>query len=898
VTFDITPFLVAGSNNVIGVELGNAWFAQQGWYQLPPYMGCSSAASPNNHGQGSGTCNGGGFSYDVPNQLILSAQVTTKGGQNEHDTTTRLTSGNTGWTAGAGPITFDSIYDGEHYDARLEQPGWDTPAFKPAATASWIAATAVKDSKNPLVNATLSAQLYEPIKVVAQETAVSRWIGPNNSFIFDFGTNMVGVVRLSITNPDRGRTVTLKHAEATMHPPYGMKDGSLYFGSLRNAHATDLYTMKGSDTETYEPKFTSHGFRYLEILGLEHLPEDADVVRLVIHNDVATSTSFEVNSDADVLNKINMGCRNGIGGNLLGGPGSCGGRDERQFFTGDTAMAGEASLIQFELPALYTHSLQTMADQQRKDGAIGDYFPDTVGDNRDGHANWGTAFPYVTWLVWWYHGDTAVITRTLSQLNEYMAFHAVQYDKTSQNGFKNYWGSCIHGWTVVGPVSECSLMTAFAYVNELRLMAEMAAAVGDTELSSAYQANHTARLAIFHTSFYSNTTGDESYGADTLDDLAMSLWLDAPPTPGIKTAIAARLRAKVEEQLGIVNPNSSAVAHGTAMSGGVGVRYLYEALSRNGHTDVALRLAMRKTYPSYGYFFYNEYEPATTMWELWSSDMGSPSMDSRNHIYSASITTFLTKHLAGIDGVAAGFDRIVIAPLNIPLNTTSNLSILDAAVGTPHGQISSSWALLTPGASPTTCDVQAEGTATHCTLSRTPPKGCTFVLVGCNPGATITAVPFASFGTINGTCPKSLAVGKCHSGQNVTAYVTKRCLGKETCKVYVDNFVFGDPCEGVKKQLGVEVTCGAGPSPSPSWPVYRLDVTVPVGSEADVVVPLRGQVPGSVVITEGGVNVWSGGKFVGPASVQGVTSARADHVLGGIRFTVVQGSYHFKLLVQ
>ena len=166
------------------------------------------------------------------------------------------------------------------------------------------------------------------------------------------------------------------------------------------------------------------------------------------------------------------------------------------------------------------------------------------------------------------------------------------------------------------------------------------------------------------------------------------------------------------------------------------------------------------------------------MWELWDSDVGDPTMDSRNHIYSASITTFLTKHLAGIDGLAAGFDSAIVAPINIPLQAgwAGGLISLDAAVGTPHGAISSSWALLVPGAGGDTasCGVQAEGSATHCSIAPLPPPGCQSVKVGCAPGAVITAVPFASFGTIGGACPKSLAIGGCHSGPNVTAYVVSK----------------------------------------------------------------------------------------------------------------------------
>ena len=306
------------------MELGNSWYQEAGWYQLPPYyyqdhglamtLGCSSAAGPGRHGQGSGTCNGGGFAWPNPNQLLLRAQITLTTG-----TVVTHTSGQ-GWTAGSGPIVFNSIYDGEHYDARLEQPGWDQPAFTPPLGRAWAAAAIVEDSDNALVNATLSSQLYEAIRVVEEETAHSTWVS-NGSYMFDFGRNMVGVIRLKITQPVAGVTVTLKHAEVKMHPPFGPADGSLYYGSLRNAHATDHYTMKGdgSGEEIYEPKFTSHGFRFLELSGMPYAPQESDVVRLITHNDVVSRSSLLFNEGgAEILNSIAQGCRNSIVGNLLG----------------------------------------------------------------------------------------------------------------------------------------------------------------------------------------------------------------------------------------------------------------------------------------------------------------------------------------------------------------------------------------------------------------------------------------------------------------------------------------------------------------------------------------------------------------------------------------------------
>ena len=196
----------------------------------------------------------------------------------------------------------------------------------------------------------------------------------------------------------------------------GPEDGSVYYGSLRNAHATDVYTMKGPGAsvsgasvsgasvpgaEVFEPKFTAHGFRYLELSGLDYTPQPQHVVRLVIHNDVSSRSALAFNMDggADVLNKVAQGCRNTIVGNLVGGPQSCSSRDERAFFTGDTALAAEASLQHFDVAAIYTHWVRTVQDTQRVDGAIGDYAPDTVGDHRDGHSNWGTAFPTAPWMV-------------------------------------------------------------------------------------------------------------------------------------------------------------------------------------------------------------------------------------------------------------------------------------------------------------------------------------------------------------------------------------------------------------------------------------------------------------------------------------------------------------------
>jgi hypothetical protein len=354
---------------------------------------------------------------------------------------------------------------------------------------------------------------------------------------------------------------------------------------------------------------------------------------------------------------------------------------------------------------------------------------------------------------------------------------------------------------------------------------------------------------------------------------ALALWLGAPPTSTICAAVAANLANAIEHMISLtVNMSSSSASSSLCpiespdtgsddcinFVGGVGVTYLFEALAQNGHADTALRLALKTSFPSFGYMFYNELEPSTTLWELWSSDIGGPTMDSRNHIYSASISTFLFKFLGGIRVVEPGYSRALIAPfvqLESGDNSSQDIAVLSrdrsqqiphlrsvqATVGTPHGPLTSYWSTqiepppLPPPPPPqpppppplpnatscaqgqvvTTCAMKEEG---NCPT-------CGHVCVGCPGGQHINAVPFASFDSAapgvspkNSSCNNGTALhpGKCPGGTarnpgcpNATQIVEKMCLGKQNCSVPVDFEIFGDTCSG-KKILVVKVGCGSG----------------------------------------------------------------------------------------
>jgi len=251
--------------------------------------------------------------------------------------------------------------------------------------------------------------------------------------------------------------------------------------------------------------------------------------------------------------------------------------------------------------------------------------------------------------------------------------------------------------------------------------------------------------------------------------------------------------------------------------------------------------------------FYNKYEPATSLWELWSSDSGNPTMDSRNHIYSASISTFLFKVIAGINAVLPGFDRVLIAPITVKRNESSlsgGLTSADAAVGTPHGVVSSSWELLGSPARASPCGTVPENAE---------------LIVGCGDIDVITSVQLVIFGTPIGSCAGGFANGTaCPGFPNSTTVVGRRCLGNHTCSIPATIALFGDPCFGRPKFLAVSLGCGAGPTPPPaSTSLYRHRVTVPIGTTADIVIPLLGENERAIKIMESGIDVWRDGLFVG-----------------------------------
>eukprot|EP01123_Difflugia_compressa_P015514 TRINITY_DN876_c0_g1_i2.p1 TRINITY_DN876_c0_g1~~TRINITY_DN876_c0_g1_i2.p1 ORF type:complete len:381 (-),score=67.77 TRINITY_DN876_c0_g1_i2:262-1404(-) len=369
-----------------------------------------------------------------------------------------------------------------------------------------------------------------------------------------------------------------------------------------------------------------------------------------------------------------------------------------------------------------------------------------------------------------------------------------------------------------------------------------------------------------HSTFYN--TVSNVYGTGLQTEMAMALWIEAVPQQLIQSVL----------QYLINNILYTNKVHPT--TGIVGWKFLLETLSQHNRSDVALQLVLQDTYPSIGYMIQGQgnLEPATTLWELWDSNVEGPSMNSRNHIMFGSVGSWFYKAILGIRpsppgrGVALGFGHYTVGPdagvVNM-LNTTSAAG----RVATPFGNIQVSWLVSFPvncGSVPEQDQLKLD-----CVDSE------------------IVQIKFASYGNATGTCDGGFNLGKCNSANSMSV-VTKACLGQKSCSIFVNNGDFGgDPCVNVPKHLSVIAQCLFQDN------TYTLNTVVPVGSTATVVIPILsslGQTKGNLIIgessRESSVIFWVSGKFK-PSVVSGLVDANFNAAGDAVLVEVLSGRYSF-----
>ncbi|MDE3127603.1 MAG: family 78 glycoside hydrolase catalytic domain, partial [Gemmatimonadota bacterium] len=632
-TYDVTALVRDGANTV-GAMLGDGWYRG--------YLGFD-------HGRGL---------YGDRRALLLQLDVRYADGR----TQTVVSDGS--WTYADGPVRSADIYDGETYDARLERAGWDAPPYRDS---TWKAVAVMAAPAARLV-----APVAPPVKRVMELKPVSVTRAPDGEWLFDLGQNEVGWARLRASGP-RGTAVTMRFGEVLDH------DGNLYTGNLRRARQTDRYVMKGGGPETYEPHFTYHGFRYVALSGLPGTPDASTVTGIVVSSDLEQTGTF-VTSDT-MLNKLQHNIVWGQRGNFLSVPTDCPQRDERLGWTGDAQVFAPTAAFDMNVNGFLANWLADVAIDQHADGSLPWVIPNPMGgDSTDkaGTAGWGDAAVIVPWTLYLAYGDSALLARQYPSMRAWVDFEARQAGPSGvwrpgwQFGDWLAYHSTDAGYP--GATTGTDLIATAYLAHSADLVARSARVLGDAADAAKYAALFEKERAAFDREF---VTPAGRVGENTQTAYALALQFGLLPD-SLRGTAGNRLAADVR-------------LHDDHLTTGfLGTPNLLDALTRTGHLDVAYKLLLQRTYPSW---LYPITRGATTMWERWDGiepdgSFEDPSMNSFNHYAFGAVGSWMYRTIGGIapDPEHPGYEHSIIAP-----DVGGGLDSARTSVVTPYGRLGSAW---------------------------------------------------------------------------------------------------------------------------------------------------------------------------------------------------------------
>jgi alpha-L-rhamnosidase len=609
-TYDVTSALKSGSN-AVGVMLGGGWATQEA---------------------------GGPAYYKAP-ALLLQMNIELADGK------TVSVSTDTSWKTAAGPVVSDSVYDGDVFDARREQPGWDLPGFNDSG---WAQARQEAGTEGAI-----SAEMMPPIRVVDTLVPRSMTNPEPGVYVYDFGQNFAGWARLRVRGR-RGTKVRLRFSEL-IYP-----NGMLNCQNLRSAKARDIYILRGDGLEKYEPHFTYHGFRYVELTGYPGTPSLNTIRGRMVNSAVRTTGSFVASKQ--ILNQIQHLIHWGQLSNLYSVPTDCDQRNERQGWMGDAQVSAEEAMMNFDMAAFYTNFVRDIHDAQKPDGEIPDTVPHKYGQY-PGDPAWGTAYPLLCWYMWQQYGDKRILQENYEGLKKYVEFLRTR----AQGNVLRY--SYYGDWIAIKHTPGALVSDSYFYY-DTRILSNVAKILGKSEDAETYSKLSGEIKDAFNKAFYNAETGEYANGTQTAQ--AMPLFLDLVPKKD-RGGVMGKLY------------NNIVYEHNTHLTTGfIGIKYLLPVLTRNGASDLAYELATQTTYPSWGYMIK---QGATTLWELWQDKIG-PSMNSHDHIMLGSIGAWFYRALGGInlgpDG--EGYRHILIEP-----HMVEDLHWASASIESVRGQVSCSW---------------------------------------------------------------------------------------------------------------------------------------------------------------------------------------------------------------
>lgn len=537
------------------------------------------------------------------------------------------------WKIAPSPIVKSEIYDGETLDARRIVPGWASPGLD---VSGWADA---KVGAAP--NVRLVAQTSPLLERRGTLRPISMGEPVPGRFVFDFGQNFPGWARIRATGP-AGTTISMKFAEL-LNP-----DGTADLLNLRLARATDTFILAGTGAEErFEPHFTYHGFRYVEVAGYPGTPTLDDVEGVVVHSACRESGSMTFH-DAPLLQKIWNNALWSQRSNFFAVPTDCPQRDERMGWMGDIQVFLDAAAFNMEVDPFIRRFLLEARAAQRPDGAYPIVVPQPLSFPDVVTAGWSEAGIILPWQLWQRYGDTAAIDENWDAMEAWMAYVA---RNNPDHVWRNDRGLDLGDWLSVDaikPDDETTprILCATAYWGWCaELMAEMAEATGRdpapyAELRAAIGAAYAAEFVA----------ADGTCGNGSQTSQVLSLAFDLVPEH-LRAAAAEVLAAEIR-------------GRGMKLSTGfLGTPYLLDVLAEARLWEEVSGLLLQTGYPSWGYM---PEQGGTTVWERWNGDTGDLSMNSYNHYAFGAVVGFFYRRLAGIAPAAPGFRRIAARPVWLP----------------------------------------------------------------------------------------------------------------------------------------------------------------------------------------------------------------------------------------
>lgn len=651
-TYDITDKVAEGAN-AIGVILGAGWYA--------------------------GTV---GFIADkiYGERPFLSLQMTV---EYEDGTKERIITDGS-WKTARGPIDYSDMILGESYDAARELTGWDRAGY---ADAGWE-----EPDIRPGYNGLLTAAMEPPVRITKTMRPLSLRKTEAGTYIYDMGQNMVGWTELKVTG-ERGTRVTLSHAE--MLSP----DGSLYLDNLRVAVQQDHYTLRGGGEERYEPHFTFHGFRYVELTGYPGEPDLDTITGKVIHSDTPVTGRLETSDP--MVNQLYSNITWGQRGNFLSVPTDCPQRDERLGWTGDAQIFARTASYNMDVSRFFNKFMWDMIDAQQPSGAFTDVAPDAgwirykmwstrldwfAPDN----AGWGDAGVVIPWTLYLMYGDIRVLETHYEAMVRWVEYLESMTDGLIRPDYANY-----GDWLSIGADTPNDVLATAYFAYSTKLLAAISGVLGKYADQERFGHLFAAIAGAFREAFVAED-GRIQGDTQTVYVLALQFGL---LTPELQKLAVHHLVQDIE-------------GRGSRLSTGfLGVGYLLPVLTDHRQLDVAYSLLTQEEFPSW---LYSIKHGATTIWERWDgwteeNGFQTPEMNSFNHYSLGSVGEWMFRYMAGLeaDPEQPGFKHAIIRP-----QPGGKITSVRAAYDSLYGSHKVEWELADGGEFRLTVNVPANTTAT------------------------------------------------------------------------------------------------------------------------------------------------------------------------------------------